>query len=152
MKRLLLLSAAVLMAVVPLSGQKLVIGDRAPLLKLQWLEKAPKTDGKYTMVEFFHSSNSASVNRLPVLHRLAVATEGKLAVVVVTRESDSSVKTMLTERNPAYYAALDPDGATFSAYRATYVPYSVIYDRRGRIVWLGNPTSLSNDDIMEMLK
>ncbi len=151
MKRLLFLSAAVFMAILPLPGQKLVIGDRAPLLKLQWLENAPKTDGKYTMVEFFHSSSSASVNRLPALHRLAVAAGGKLAVVVVTREQGDRIKTMLTERNPAYHAAFDPDGATFSAYKATYVPYSVIYDRRGRIVWLGNPTSLSNDDILKML-
>jgi hypothetical protein len=152
MKRLLFLFAAILMTVLPLSGQKLVIGDRAPLLKLQWLDGTPKTDGKYTMVEFFHSSNGASVNRLPALHRLAVAAGSKLAVVVVTREQGDNIRTMLTERNPAYFAAFDPDGATFSAYRANYVPYSVIYDRKGRIVWLGNPTSLSNDDIMEMLK
>ncbi len=152
MKRLLFLFAAVLTAVLPLSGQKLVIGDRAPILKLQWYGPAPKTDGKYTMVEFFHSSNNASVGRLPALHRLASATEGQLAVIVVTREENTDVKTMLTERNPAYYAGLDRDGSTFASYWATYVPYSVIYDRRGRIVWLGNPTSLSDDDIIKMLK
>ncbi len=146
------LSAMVMMTVLPLSGQKLMIGDRAPLLKLEWLGRTPKTDGRYTLVEFFHSSNKASVNRLPVLHRLATATEGKLAVIVVTREQDADVKTMLTERKPAYYAAYDSGGATFSAYKATYVPYSVLYDRKGRIVWLGNPTSLSNDDIIKMLK
>ena len=30
-------------------------------------------------------------------------------------------------------------------------PYSVIYDKRGRILWVGNPSSLSAADVADII-
>lgn len=133
-------------------GQRIVIGDRAPELKAHsWLTAKPNLDGKSVMVEFFHSTNKYSVSRLRELDRLARSSNGKLAVVVVTREHDPKVKSLITNGGPAYYAMLDDAGKTFTAYGTKFVPYAVIYDRKGRVIWLGNPTSLTNEDIIKML-
>lgn len=42
-------------------------------------------------------------------------------------------------------------GSVFSAFSARYVPYSVIYDKRGRILWVGNPSSLSAADVADII-
>lgn len=150
--RRFLLSVLALLFVSPIYGQKLVRGERAPELQVrEWLCATPSLDGKAVYIEFFHSSNPTSVKRLAELDKLARSAGTKLTVVVITREQSNAVNNMLRANNPAYYAAVDDGGKTFSAYSVLYVPYSVITDRKGRIIWLGNPTSLSNDKIIEML-
>lgn len=152
MKRITLL-AALLLAALPLSAQRLVIGERAPELKVErWLSAAPSLDNKAVMVEFFHSSNQKSADRLPQLSQLARANADKLTVVVLTREDDPTVTARLLDGNPAYYAGYDGTGAAFNSFEARYVPYAVIYDKRGRVLWVGNPSSLSDSDIKTLIK
>lgn len=73
-------------------------------------------------------------------------------VVVVTRESEDAVSDVLLAGQPSYYVAYDADGSVFEAYEAHYVPYSVIYGRKGRIQWVGNPSSLTDSDIERVTK
>lgn len=135
-----------------LDAQRLSIGERVPELNIsKWLTEAPSLDGKAVMVEFFHSSNQKSIDRLRTLDDLARKGGNKLAVVVVTKEDSPEVGAMLTEGAPAYSVGYDT-GSTFPDFEARYVPYAVLYDRRGRILWVGNPTTMKNEDIIGMLK
>lgn len=128
------------------------MGDRAPDIKPgKWLTAAPDMGGSPVFIEFFHSTNKHSAARLGELDRLA-RQNGDLVVVVVTREQSPDVISTLTDGNPAYYPMIDSANQTFSAYKVQFVPYSVLSDRKGRIVWLGNPTTLSNDEIIKLLK
>ena len=125
---------------IPLHAQRLVIGERVPDLNItQWLNGAPVSDGKAVMVEFYHSSNPKGAER------------DRLAVIVVTREKDDAVISSLLGGNPSYRVGYDGDGSVFSAFSARYVPYSVIYDKRGRILWVGNPSSLSAADVADII-
>lgn len=153
MKRIILMTAMLFLALSPLSAQRLVIGERAPELKIQkWLTAVPSTEGKFVMVEFFHSSNKKSVERLSTLNTLAKTNAEKLAVIIITRESDPAVTSVILNGNPSYYVGLDEGGKIFSAYSAQYVPYSVVSDKKQRILWVGNPTSMSNEDVLQLIK
>ncbi len=151
MKRFILLAAVALCAAATASAQRLVIGERAPEFTVsRWLTAQPD-DGKPMMLEFFHSSNPQSCSRLATLDRIARDNAGSLNVVVVTREDSGEVASMLTGGSPAYFVALDDGGKTFSAFAARYVPYCVILDKRGRVVWVGNPTSLDEETVLKGL-
>lgn len=152
MKRILF-TAAFLLATLPLPAQRLVIGERVPELKVErWLSDAPSTGNKAVMVEFFHSSNPKSIERLARLDELARIDRDNLTVIVLTREDDPAVTGRLLEGNPSYYAGYDGAGTAFNSFGARYVPYSVIYDKRGRVLWVGNPSALSNADVERLIK
>lgn len=85
------------------------------------------------------------------LDELAKSYGDRLAVIVVTREKDDAVISSLLGGNPSYRVGYDGDGSVFSAFSARYVPYSVIYDKRGRILWVGNPSSLSAADVADII-
>ena len=63
----------------------------------------------------------------------------------------ATVISSLLGGNPSYRVGYDGDGSVFSAFSARYVPYSVIYDKRGRILWVGNPSSLSAADVADII-
>ena len=151
MKRILFLLIPALIALPQCFGQKLVIGDRMPELKIKsWIGTTPQLENKALMVEFYHSSNKASAKRLHLLNELGKSAVERLTVVVITRERSDSVLNLLTAGKPSYYVALD-DGKIATAFNAQYVPYSVIANRRGRVVWLGNPITLTNEKILQMI-
>lgn len=152
MKRILF-TAALLLAALPLPAQRLVIGEKVPELKVEhWLSAAPSTGNKAVMVEFFHSSNPKSIERLARLDELARSNGENLTVIVLTREDAPAVTGRLLEGNPSYYAGYDASGTAFTSFEARYVPYSVIYDKRGRVLWVGNPSTLSNADVERIIK
>lgn len=151
MRKLFILIAAVALSASTLSGQRLMVGDKAPEIKGKWMAGTPDLSGKTVMVEFYHSTNASSAARLSELDKLARDSRNKMVVVVVTREHTPNVAAQLTSGGPAYYPLLD-SGTTFPAYKVQYVPFSVIYDRKGRILWLGNPSSMSKEEIMQFAK
>lgn len=131
-----------------LPAQKLVIGERAPEVKIQkWLISQPTMDGKAVMVEFFHPSNEKSGERIAKLNALASANNSNIVVVVMAKDESGNAVQMLTSGSPSYYPAIDDGGKTFTAFGVKYIPYAVLYDKRGRILWLGNPNSISNEEI-----
>ena len=68
----------------------------------------------------------------------------------MTREKDDAVISSLLGGNPSYRVGYDGDGSVFSLL-GPLCPYSVIYDKRGRILWVGNPSSLSAADVADII-
>lgn len=148
-----LVTLALTISAATLSAQKLVIGERAPELKVQqWLISAPAVDGKAIMVEFFHPANKKSAERITKLNSLASTNGDKMIVIVLVRDDSDNAKSILTSGNPSYYPAIDDAGKTFSTFGIKYIPYAVLYDKRGRILWVGNPSSISNNEIVGYIK
>lgn len=142
-----------LMAVPRLSAQRLVVGGRAPELAVsEWLTAAPVTEDRTVMVEFFHSANRNSAARIAALDEIARNYAGRLCVVVVTRQDEPQARAMLLDGQPHYSVGYDADGTVSAAFAANYIPYAVIYDRRGRVLWAGNPSSLGVQEIAQYVK
>lgn len=152
MKRLLLFVCLLGMVFTAAATSKFAIGDRAPELRIkEYLTGGPKADNLPKLIEFFHSASAPSLERLPALSDLAGQYKGKLNVIVISRESSDALRRAVGD-NPSFFAAVDDGGKTFAAYDVQYVPFAVIVDSKGRIVWLGNPGTLSVEELQKYLK
>lgn len=152
MKKLIFLTVFCFLALGYASAQKLVIGEKAPEIKVkEWIADKPADENNARLVEFFHSGNKQCVTRLKELDRIAKKFK-KLNVIVVSKESAEKVSGILAPGSQSYYPALDDAGKTFENFGVQFVPFGVLIDKKGKVVWFGNPSSLSDDEIGEVAK
>ncbi len=133
------------------AAQVPVIGEKVPDFKVkEWLSmhRPVPAPGRMMLVEFFHPSNAGSVGRLSELDRLAKQYPAGLTVAVITKEDSPEVRRMLREASSRYHAGIDDAGRTFAAFGVQYVPYAVLIDPKGRLLWMGNSTAM-DDSIIE---
>jgi len=149
MKKIIIAAAVILFSASGLSAQKLVIGEKAPDIKAsEWI--IPQSGrGTATLTEFFFSQSDPSVRRLPALDGIARQNAGKLAVIVISREDKSKVEPFVSGKNYSFGVAIDDNGKTFASYGVQFVPFSVLTDARGRVVWFGNSSQLTNNIIQQ---
>lgn len=152
MKQIALFVFAALVSLQAAYAQKLIVGERAPELKIrEWLTKSPSEENTPRLVEFFHSASKPSADRIPVLNELARKYKGKLLVVIIAREPREKVASLLADPNHPFYAGLDDAGKTFTAYNIRYLPFSVLIDAKGRTRWFGNSAHLTEEIINQNL-
>ena len=148
MKRLLLSIATIIIAVSAVQAQRLVIGEKAPDIKIvEWLDGKAAAGGKATLIDFFHSSNEQCVSNLAKLNSLHGAYGSRMNVIAVSREGMDKLQPFVSGKGYGFYAGLDDAGKTFTAYGVRFVPFAALIDARGRLVWTGNVASLTNDII-----
>lgn len=151
MKNILILTVLMLTAATA-SGQRLVIGEKAPSVRVkEWLSPSQPTGGKPQLIEFFHSSNKQCPMRLAVLDDLAERYAGKLEVIIVAKEPLEKISDILQAADSYYFVGLDDGGRTFAGFGAQFVPFSVLVDKKGRVQWFGNPSSLDEETISGVL-
>lgn len=150
MKRLTILCAA-LLCTVWASVQNLVIGEKAPDIRVsQWLWDHSPADNKARLIEFFHSGSPQCTARLSEIESTARRYEANLCVIVLAKEPAPGVMQALGTRG-TYFAAIDEGSRTFDAFGVRYVPFCVLIDGRGKVLWFGNPSSLTSDEITRLL-
>lgn len=134
------------------SAQKLMIGQRAPELKTaQWLTGKP-AEGRTQLLVFYHSSSKEATDQLAQLDGYAKKYGEKLNVTILSREAEEKVRPLVLDRPRTYYVALDDNGKTFSSFGVQYVPFSVLIDGRGKMLWFGNPAQLDANTLIKLLK
>lgn len=128
-------------------NQKLMIGEKAPEIKVsRWLSSSGG-DQNPKLLEFVYTKSQPSVKRLAELSVTATKYKGKLTVIAISKDDAESVTSVVDVGKANYRIALDDAGKTFSAYGVSYVPFAVLIDSKGRTVWSGNPSSLTDDII-----
>lgn len=152
MKRILLV-LGVLWAATSLSAQNLVTGEKAPDLKVaEWLVgKSRLRSGYPTFVEFFFSRSEPSLRRLAVLDGFVRDHKGRLNVILLAREPKQTIADLLEGKGYAFAVALDDEARTFTAYGVQFVPFGVLFDNRGKVVWFGNSSKFGDDSLKESL-
>ena len=133
-------------------AQRLAVGEKAPDMKIRgWLGEKPASDGKYMFVEFFFSTSKQCVDNLDDMDDLA----GKfrnVVFVVVTKEGAEKIGSIEALKKRAFHVALDEDGKTFAAYGVNYVPFGVLLDRKGKVLWQGNSTDVDEKLIKQYVR
>lgn len=154
MKKIMLCLAFLLLSAAAVNAQKLVIGEKTPDIRVSaWLTEVPVMQGKATLIDFFHSSNEQSVRGLAKLNDFAKRYEGRLNVIVLNKEGFENVSQHLNaQKGYVLYMGFDEGGRIFAAYDVRFVPFSVLLDFRGRLVWTGNVNSLTDDIIKQALR
>ena len=152
MKRLLILTLA-LLGTHTLSAQSVEVGAHAPRIRgVEWISDEPEKRARAMMVEFFHSTNEDCREHIDHLNALASDFRYEMDVVVLTREPSEQVAYMLLHEYQFFYVATDERGDMFRSFGVNHVPYAVIINPRGIIIWVGNPLTLDKKMIKKLLQ
>lgn len=151
MKKLMLIAALVAAAFTSASGQKLMIGEKAPELKIkEWLNGNPP-QGKVRLTEFFHTTNTESMQRLDILDGYKDKFGGELTVIIISGEDVAVVKKAVLAKPRSFSVGIDDNSKTFNSY-TQYIPFSVLTDQKGKVIWFGNPRNLQESIVSDALK
>lgn len=103
------------------------------------------------MVEFFHSAAPECRARIESCNAIAHDFGPQLDVVMLTREPTEQVVSLLLHEYQYFYAASDESGGTYRAFEVSHVPYALIINPEGTIVWAGNPLKLTTSTIEKIV-
>jgi thiol-disulfide isomerase/thioredoxin len=132
-------------------AQNLVIGSRVSELKTSEYLHGTLQKDRPMLIEFFYSASEPCRDRLPELNKLAGDYAGKIDVLVLANEDRDRIIPLLKGENYAFAVALDDAGKTFNAYGVRFVPFSVLLDAKGRVLWFGHSARLTIVDLEQAL-
>jgi thiol-disulfide isomerase/thioredoxin len=141
-----------------------MLGKRMPPLALTTVVPAsPRTDaaaaGGVVLLDFWAPWCAPCQERVPLLNALQAdyRTQG-LTVIGLERASPLAGEAVLEraggrQRVPfAYAVGFDPGGGLFARMGVRSLPYAVLVDRNGIVVWQGDPSRLSRATIEATLR
>jgi peroxiredoxin len=139
-------------AIVALAGSSLAtdIGDKAPPLTVkEWVQGDPVKleDGagkKVYVVEFWATWCPPCRESIPHLSKMAERLKDKgLEVIGISGETVEEVRQFAKDGKFRYHVAVDDADKTGAAYMrafsVTTIPHAFVVDRKGAVVWHGNP-------------
>ena len=115
------------------------------------MHKDALSDSCPTLVEFFFSRSEPSLRRLTVLDGFIRDHSERLNVILMVRESRERLAAALEGKGYAFTVALDDGNRTFAAYGVQFVPFAVLFDARGRVVWFGNSSKFGDAELQREL-
>ena len=154
MKRVLLLLTVVFCTLGASHAQNIVIGERAPELKsVTWLASRNPAAADLSYPVFFHSSNKGCTASLDALRDLSNKLGSKLRIIIITQEDSEKIAPILTPYiSERIGVALDHDKKVFGSFGVDFVPFSVLIDAKNRVLWMGNPQSMTSSFIQKIVQ
>ena len=73
-------------------------------------------------------------------------------MILMVRESRERLAAALEGKGYAFTVALDDGNRTFAAYGVQFVPFAVLFDARGRVVWFGNSSKFGDAELQRELE
>jgi peroxiredoxin len=126
------------------------LGDKAPELEVtEWVQGEPLkvADGAakdVVVVTFWATFDPDSADMLARAEKLQTKYKGKgLSVVAISTEASDEVKKFLAEHKVGFRVGIDQFHNTMAGYVPEHVrklPYSVVVDRTGAVVYRGSPS------------
>lgn len=147
MKKLLVLSLALLAAGTAFA-QKLVIGSRIPDLKaVQWLTAAPGAEVPM-LIEFYDPDNASSVRFFPKLadvkRKYGNGGSG-VQIVVLVAQPGPAAEQLRRDYGDRYCIGVDPDGKVYRSFNVRFLPYTILVNSKGELYWQGNLGNLTDE-------
>lgn len=134
-------------------AQNIVIGERAPELKsVTWLASRNPAAADLSYLVFFHSSNKGCTASLDALRDLSNKLGSKLRIIIITQED--------SEKSPRFSRPTSPNESVwhsittkvFGSFGVDFVPFSVLIDAKNRVLWMGNPQSMTSSFIQKIVQ
>jgi thiol-disulfide isomerase/thioredoxin len=124
-----------------------MLGKRMPPLAA-WLHAGAASGQHVVLVDFWTPSCVPCRESVPVLNRLQrdYASRG-LRVIAMAREPPGELAAFIRRVPLAYPVGCDPGGALFDKLGVRSLPYAVLVDRNGIVVWQGDPGNLARRTI-----
>lgn len=116
-----------------------IFNTKAPdLVVASWIGDAPRTAGKFVLIDFWATWCPPCREAIPELNEFAAKFADELVVIGISDESEEKVLAM-QEPVIEYYSALDPDATLKSAIGVQGIPHVVLIDPSGTVCWQGFP-------------
>lgn len=138
------------------NGKKLwaksVLNQKAPELTVaEWITKAPKTKGKFVLVDFWATWCGPCRKAIPELNSFQKEFSKNLVVVGISDETVEKVKAM---KDPVieYYHGVDPAATMKKALEVQGIPHVILIDPKGIVRWEGFPLLDGHQLTSEVLK
>ena len=128
-------------------AQNIILGEKVPDSKFRsWLMDMQPDAADYTCILFHNSKSPRCQKHLPQIKRIVNSNEDKLNLIILTKEDYSKAGVALTEHLGDHIGvAFDDGGRTFTAYGVRFIPFCVIYDKKGYALWCGHAGSLTQE-------
>lgn len=139
------------------SRQVPAVGERLPPIELDGLSQTPAKScadfyGRAVLLEFFAFWCGPCALSVPHLNELQETYGARgLSIVAVTAESPAKTEPWIAKRGAQYAYGYDPSSKVHELFAVNRIPFAVLVDPFGTIVWTGNPTNLSGELIERTL-
>jgi thiol-disulfide isomerase/thioredoxin len=126
-----------------------MVGKRVEPMQLKYYADRPESlENKVVLIDFWAVWCEPCRFSMPELNRLHAEFGKKgLAVVGVTRDDDKDIAEFVKRIPMDFYVGTDIDGAYFKRLSVRAMPYAVLADRNGNIIWQGDPSELKRERI-----
>ncbi len=136
-------------------GQKLVIGsevdDLSKVTKDQWLSRSASSD-KVWVIDFFAVKNPSSMKFYnEELPKVKSNIGDRAEVVIVSSKDSEELSELAAKDGDKYCFVTDSEGKLFKIFDVKYIPFSVVVDSKGTILWQGNISELTKEVLDSIL-
>lgn len=127
------------------NAQNIILGEKVPDSRFRsWLMDLQPDVADYTCLLFYHSKSPRCQKCLPQIDKMVEKYGSKLNLIIVTKEDYGKAGVTLTEYlDDRVGVAFDDGGRTFAAYGVRFIPFCVIYDKKGNAAWCGHASTFS---------
>jgi hypothetical protein len=123
---------------------KSFLDQPSPELSVEkWISAAPNTQGKFVLINFWATTNAASVSFISKLNGFQDRFTTNLAVIGISHESEDDVR-KIEEPGIQYSSAIDTQGQMETAIELKKLPYAILMDTNQIVRWEGNPLNSTN--------
>lgn len=122
-----------------------MVGKTVEPMKLNYFASRPASlDNKVVLIDFWAVWCEPCRHTIPELNKLhAELGDQGLVVLGMTRDDDKSIAEFVTRFPMQFHVGTDVDGAFFKRLAVRAMPYAVLTDRNGVIIWQGDPGQLN---------
>ena len=134
----------------PISDKSL-LGKPAPVFPETWLGEKPKLEGKFVLAFVWTPWSIPCQKQIPVLNALQKKYAEELSIVAVTTEPEEAVLAM-EQPKVEFASALDPNAKLVAAAGITSIPYVLLSNPSGIVLYQGHPAALNSTNLAAILK
>ncbi len=155
MKRILAVIALILLSTGSLFAQKLVIGSQVTDHKLvegvKWYT-TPRNPESIWIIDFYSSDNPSSVEFYSRnIDRIYGAVTDNVEIVVLSNKLTDDFKKLIEEDGAKYVFGHDSKATLFKLFGVKYIPYTVVVDNKGKVLWQGDLSKLTDSQLQKIL-
>lgn len=151
--KLLLLSLILALFVAAEATAKSNVGNSLPKLKLDYVKEPVQAQGKPMLLAFWATWSSPSVKNIPSLNELYSKYKDKgLVVLGVTDEEAPQVTKFLKDNSIDFSLGIDKKGALTRKFKVEGVPFTMLFDKDGKVVWEGDFLDLDETQVVALLE
>jgi thiol-disulfide isomerase/thioredoxin len=128
------------------------VGTPVPANDLQFLGEAPELPNRVVLIDFWATWCEECRETIPKLNALheKFANNG-LVIVGVSQETKAEVIPLLEKLQMHYPLAVEGTKSLHKAFGIRAIPYAILVDRSGHVVWRGQPSEITDELVLSLL-